>query len=110
MFGGVKAPPNKGGRLRSLTPVMIKALCDHLLEKPHLYQDEMAVFLWDGFRIQETNLASAVRLSVRVGQRRLPSKRRKSEMQIYGMNIFTISQTFIHTTLFTWMSPDVTNA
>jgi hypothetical protein len=28
---------------------MLEALCDHLLEKPDLYLDEMAVFLWDKF-------------------------------------------------------------
>jgi hypothetical protein len=30
---------------------MLEALCDHLLEKPTLYLDEMAVFLWDKFDI-----------------------------------------------------------
>jgi hypothetical protein len=28
---------------------MLEALCDHLLEKPGLYLDEMALFLWDEF-------------------------------------------------------------
>lgn len=54
LFGGVKAPPNKGGRPRSVTPVMIQVLCDHLLERPHLYLDEMVIFLWDEFQIQVT--------------------------------------------------------
>ena len=54
MFGTVKAPPNKGGRPRSITPVMLEALCDHLLEKPTLYLDEMAIFLWDEFALQAT--------------------------------------------------------
>jgi hypothetical protein len=31
---------------------MLEALCDHLLEKPGLYQEEMAVFLWDEFEVQ----------------------------------------------------------
>lgn len=53
-FGSVKAPPNKGGRPRSISPVMLTALCDHLLEKPNLYLDEMAIFLWDEFEIQAT--------------------------------------------------------
>lgn len=52
LFGSVRAPPNKGGRPRSITPDMIKALCDYLLEKPHLYLDEMAVFLWDEFKAE----------------------------------------------------------
>ncbi|KAF4209653.1 hypothetical protein CNMCM5878_005039 [Aspergillus fumigatiaffinis] len=54
LFGDVKAPPNKGGRPRRLTPIMLKALCDHLLEKPHLYLDEMAIFLWDEFQVHVT--------------------------------------------------------
>jgi hypothetical protein len=29
---------------------MIGSLCDHLSEKPGLYLDEMAVFLWDEFQ------------------------------------------------------------
>jgi predicted transcriptional regulator len=51
MFGSVKAPPIKGGRPRNITPVMLEALCDHLIEKPALYLDEMAVFLWDEFAL-----------------------------------------------------------
>lgn len=53
-FGSVTAPPNKGGRPRSLTPLMVQVLCDHLVEKPHLYLDEMAVFLWDEFEVLVT--------------------------------------------------------
>lgn len=49
LFGSSKAPPNKGGRPRSISPIMLEALCDHLLEKPDLYLDEMAIFLWDEF-------------------------------------------------------------
>lgn len=50
MFGTTKAPLNRGGRPRSLTPVMVKILCDYLLEKPHLYLDEMVVFVYDMFQ------------------------------------------------------------
>ena len=52
MFGSVKTPPNKGGRAPSITPVMLEALCDHLLEKPNVYLDEKSTFLWDKFGIQ----------------------------------------------------------
>lgn len=54
MFGSVTAPSNKGGRPQSLTPLMIQVLCDHLLEKPQLYLDEMVVFLWDEFQVLVT--------------------------------------------------------
>jgi len=36
-FGNVRAPPTQVGRRRSVTPPMLHALCDHLLEKPGLY-------------------------------------------------------------------------
>lgn len=48
-FGNVRAPRNGVGRPRSITQPMLEALCEHLKEKPTLYQDEMAVFLWDEF-------------------------------------------------------------
>lgn len=54
-FGNVRAPPTRVGRRRSITPPMIQALCDYLLEKPGLYVDEMVIFLWDEFRVQVTN-------------------------------------------------------
>jgi hypothetical protein len=50
-FGNVRAPLTRVGRRRSVTPRMLEALYDHLLEKPGLYVDEMAVFLWDEFRV-----------------------------------------------------------
>jgi transposase len=50
-FGSTEAPPNRGGRRRRITPVMLDALREKLLEKPGMYQDEMLVFLWDEFDI-----------------------------------------------------------
>jgi hypothetical protein len=52
MFGNVKALHNKDGRRRRITPVMLEALCDHLLEKPTLCLDEMAIFPWNEFTLQ----------------------------------------------------------
>jgi hypothetical protein len=48
-FGSVEAPWNGGGRPRSITPVMLEALREHLVEKPDRYLDKMAVFLLDEF-------------------------------------------------------------
>lgn len=48
-FGSVHAPVTRVGRKRTVTPLMMEALCDHLSEKPGLYLDEIAVFLWDEF-------------------------------------------------------------
>lgn len=51
MFSDVRAPLIPSGRPRIISPVMLEALCDHLLEKPDLYLDEMAEFLYDEFNI-----------------------------------------------------------
>jgi transposase len=51
MFGRTKAPANGAGRRRRITPPMLAALCDRLIEKPGLYRDEMAVFLYDEFQV-----------------------------------------------------------
>jgi transposase len=53
-FGSTKAPSNGVGRPRSITPLMLDALCKHLLEKPGLYQDEMVDFLWIYFQVHVT--------------------------------------------------------
>jgi hypothetical protein len=49
LFGSVYTPKNRIGWRRSVTLLMLEALCDHLLEKPTLYLDEIAIFLWDEF-------------------------------------------------------------
>jgi transposase len=50
-FSTTRAPLNGGGRRRSISPPMLDALCDHLLEKPGLFQEEMVTFLWDEFDV-----------------------------------------------------------
>jgi transposase len=50
-FHSIKATANGGGTRRSITPPMLDALREHLLEKPGLYQEEMALFLWDEFSV-----------------------------------------------------------
>ena len=54
LFGNVKASLGKGGPPRSLNPVMVKNLCDHLLGKPNLYLYEMAGFIWNVFEKEVT--------------------------------------------------------
>jgi transposase len=55
LFGKTQAPSNSaGGRQRRITPQMLDALREHLLEKPQLYQDEMVVFLYDEFSVLVT--------------------------------------------------------
>ena len=43
---------------------MIQVLCDHLLEKPQLYLDEMVVFLWDGFQVLVTLFSFLIGLHI----------------------------------------------
>lgn len=52
LFGSVKAPHMRRGRPRRLTPEMIKALCDYLIEKPYSYLDESVIFLYDEFGVE----------------------------------------------------------
>ena len=49
--------PERGWTARSITPPMLNALCDRLLEKPHIYQDEMVVFFWDEFDVLVTTFS-----------------------------------------------------
>jgi hypothetical protein len=37
---------------------MLDALCEHLLEKPGLYLDEMELFLWDEFEVSVSTSSS----------------------------------------------------
>jgi transposase len=50
-FGSTKAPPNRRGRRQSMTPHMLQVLRERLLEKPGLYLEEMALFIWDEFDV-----------------------------------------------------------
>jgi hypothetical protein len=59
-FNTTKAPANGGGRRRSITPPMLDALREHLLEKPGLYQEEMALFLWDEFGVHISTHAARI--------------------------------------------------
>jgi transposase len=56
-FGTTKAPHNGVGRRRSITPLMLQALQQHLLEKPGLYLNEIVVFLWDEFEVVVTAMS-----------------------------------------------------
>jgi transposase len=51
VFGSISGLPNQGDSNPKLTKSMIAALLRHLFEKPDLYLDEMAWFLWDEFQV-----------------------------------------------------------
>lgn len=52
LFGSFKGSHIRHGRPRRLTPEMIKAFSDYLLEKPHLHHDESAILLYDNFGME----------------------------------------------------------
>jgi hypothetical protein len=49
-FVAAKAPPNGVGRRQSVTPSMLEALRQRLLERPGLYIYEMVEYIWKEFR------------------------------------------------------------
>ncbi|KAF4474515.1 hypothetical protein CGGC5_v016940 [Colletotrichum fructicola Nara gc5] len=53
-FGTTKAPSNAVGRPRTITAPILQALLARLTEKPHMYQDEMASFIWKEFEVLVT--------------------------------------------------------
>lgn len=105
LFGSVRAPPNKGGRPRSLTPIMVKALCNHLLEKPHLYLDEMAIFLWDEFQVQATTSSISRALKrERWSKKTAKYKARAKCRSTWCLCSFYIRLELIPPALFMWMN------
>lgn len=92
-FGSVHAPPTRIGRKRTVTPLMIEALCEHLSEKPGLYLDEMAVLLWDEFRTLVTT--SSIRRAL--GLKRALGSKRGSGMPICDpANIVVVEWAICH--------------
>jgi hypothetical protein len=53
-FSTTKAPPNDAGRRRSVTPSMLEALRQRLLERAGLYIYEMVEYIWKEFRVMVT--------------------------------------------------------
>lgn len=51
VFGCARSPPVCAGRPSTITPVMLDALRDHLVESPDLYVEEMVALLRDEFGI-----------------------------------------------------------
>jgi hypothetical protein len=72
-----------------VTPLMLEALCDHLLEKPSLYLDEMAIFLWDEFQMLATT-SSIRRALISTGWSRKNSQRKAKEQNV------ELRETYLH--------------
>ncbi|KAK8013502.1 hypothetical protein PG991_009095 [Apiospora marii] len=56
-FGTTRAPRNVVGRPRTITPPMLDALCDRLIERPEMYQDELVAFLAAEFDVKVTRMS-----------------------------------------------------
>lgn len=54
LFGTTGMPPNRRGRWPSVTPPMLEALCEYLLDKPGSYLDESADYLREVFGVDLT--------------------------------------------------------
>jgi hypothetical protein len=68
---------------------MIQVLCDHLLEKPHLYFDEMADFLWDEFGVLVT--ASSIRRALKYENWSKKAAKQKAKERNADLRLFLIS-------------------
>jgi len=54
---------------------LLDALCEHLFEKPGLYLDEMAAFLWDEFQTQVTKPSISRALAFRGWSKKITQQR-----------------------------------
>ena len=57
LFGSTKAPPNGGGRPKSISPLMLTALLEKLASEPSLRLKDVAAFLNDEFEADVTRLS-----------------------------------------------------
>lgn len=72
-FGNATSPPIPAGQPSIITLVMLDALCDHLAEKPGLYVEEMATFLWDEFNVLPSSSTVKRALALAGWNKRKPS-------------------------------------
>ena len=88
---------------------MFDTLREYLLEEPHLYLDEMAIFLWDEFEVLVTKSSISRALSS-IGWSKEAARRVAKEQNpdLRGFYFIT-SRLSAHITSYTWVSLAVTN-
>lgn len=87
LFGSIKAPSIKAGRPRSITPIMLEALCTVYL-RSRLYTFIRWKFsCWMNSTYPYQSPRSAIPCIAKGGQRRQLDKRQKSETRIYVMTL-----------------------
>lgn len=86
-FGTTRAPPNAVGRPRSVTPPMLDALCNKLLEDPKMQQHEMVKFVAEQFDDVQVTRMSVSRALHSIGWTRKTIRRvaaeRNAELRDY---------------------------
>lgn len=100
LFGSPNSPTIPPGPSPSITPVMLDALCDHLIKKPSLYIEEMARFLWDEFNILPSSSSIQRALPRLAGPKRLAGKKPKDRTLNYEFTTSTNYPSFVHTTFY----------
>jgi transposase len=90
-FNSTKAPSNGVGRRRRVTPQMLEALCERLVEKPGMYQDEMVVFLFDEFGVllTQSNISRALKAAkwTKKAARQVAKERNAELRDLYLYNL-----------------------
>jgi hypothetical protein len=86
---------------------MLDALCDHLAEKPGLYIEEMAIFLWDEFNILPSSSSIKRALSRAGWTKRKPNRKPKNRTHNYEISTNISYPNFGHIILCSSMSLDV---
>lgn len=82
---------------------------EYLLEKPELYLDKIAVFLWDEFEVLVT-IPTISRTFASIGWSKKTIRRKAREQTlIYETSTSTICQPFVPTTWFMWTNLGATN-
>ena len=75
---------------------MFESHCDHLMGRPGLYFEEMAVFLYDKFGISASSSSIKRALSSAGWTKRKPSKKQMDGILIYEISTSIKYLNFIH--------------
>jgi transposase len=96
-FGTTGAPPNRRGRHQLITPPMLDALCENLVEKPNLYLDKMMLFLWDEFEVHVTKSTISRALALAQWSKKVAhqvAKQRNSDLRDFYLHNLSSFQSF----------------
>ena len=88
---------------------MLDALRDYLTEKPGLYAEEMAIFLWDDFNVLPSPSSIKRALSQEGWTKKKHSREQKNRTLNCGVFISISYPSSIHAIWFLLMSLDVIN-